>query len=277
MKRTGFDIINWDERLELDIISLRFDDEFLRCLPSYGKVAGGYAGKDYDTTYGEIYLIVENMGDGIYHVCLRDYGFGYTRDLGDGIYELDPDANTNLSDLERALTDLMVRAESGDIDLDAEMKLYYAEAARHLEKVWAHLRKVSAIATGEGKATVAGSEVSSRIVDAGRKPNKQFAFNCMRILKASDPDVETAVRNLCDLSYCKAHGFCALSQEVLLEVSGVGDAADEYVMDGNRRQRYYREPAISVGGKSYVISNDWYPRNRLPFLEWLSGRVAGKA
>lgn len=121
---SGFDIIDWNERLPLNVISLGFTNNYLRNLPSYRPRSKS---DDFDTTYSNIRLIIEDIGDDLYHISICDYFFGRMVDLGEGTYEveLDDEQAQGWSSLERILTDARRRFDSHEIDLDAELGSYY--------------------------------------------------------------------------------------------------------------------------------------------------------
>ena len=121
----GFDLVNWFDYCKADVTLVTFSPELLKSLPSYGKVPGSYEGYPYDPTYSEAQLMIENIGEGVYHVCIRDYSCGWTRDLADGAYDYDYDEHPGWSDVERILDDLQKRIASGEIDLDKALLEYY--------------------------------------------------------------------------------------------------------------------------------------------------------
>ena len=121
----GFDLVNWFDYCKADVTLLTFSPVLLESLPSYGKIPGSYEGHPYNPTYSEAQLIIENIGEGVYHVCIRDYSCGWTRDLGDGTYDYDYDEHPGWSDVERILDDLQKRIAAGEIDLDKELLEYY--------------------------------------------------------------------------------------------------------------------------------------------------------
>lgn len=121
---SGFDIIDWNERLPLNVISLGFTNNYLRNLPSYRPRSKS---DDFDTTYSNIRLIVEDIGDDLYHISICDYFFGRMVDLGEGTYEveIDGELTQGWSSLERILTDARRRFDSHEINLDTELSSYY--------------------------------------------------------------------------------------------------------------------------------------------------------
>ena len=127
--KSGFEIINWNDRLPLDIVSLSFDDEYLKKLQIHrpeSKEGGS------DSTHSTISLLVENIGDGLYHVSISDYFIGRQVDLGEGTYEVEIEEAImrGWSPLEKILTDMRHRIDAGEIDLTSELKAYYDAFAK---------------------------------------------------------------------------------------------------------------------------------------------------
>lgn len=122
--KSGFNIINWEDRLPLDIVSLSFSNEYLKelCIRHSESDRHGF-----DPSHPTISLLVEDIGDGFYHIGIRDYFIGRQVDLGEGTYEveIDESAMRGWSSLEKILTDVRHRIDSGEIDLYAELKAYY--------------------------------------------------------------------------------------------------------------------------------------------------------
>ena len=270
----GFDLVNWNNRAPVEMVSLTFAEEYLRPLPSYGKIPEGYEGYPYDATYGQLNLFVENIGPGFYHVSLRDYSCGWTRDLGEGTYDYDYEEHPGWSDIERILTDLQRRIAGGEIDLDKELMEYYTVVDDPLRMKPACIRK------GRGGESPRADEREAVRLQLQGLENKAFARKCMELMRKgrmADEDVF----NLEDKGFCESAfggGF-----PVLKRTSAKYGPVPRGEALVNGDQKYYYD-VFELNGRHYIVTNDWYGfkpgarrNNRAPFVEWMLDRIARQA
>ena len=269
MKRqdtAGFDLVNWNDRVDVEMVSLAFADDLLRKLPSFGVVPDGYDGFGYDSTYGDLKLFVENIGPGYYHVSIRDYSCGWTRDLGAGTYDYDYDEHPGWSDLERILANLSYRITSGEIDLDRALSSYYTVGDDALRR-------------RSGTGDVAEAVWQNREgVRAGlaKLENKDFARACVSLMRDGGMPAEDFER-LADPDFCERE-FGSAFPVLRRTFAACGNLPKgEVMVDG--AQRYYYD-VHEIRGKRYLVTNDWYGfrpgarrNNRSPFVEWLLSRI----
>ena len=110
--------------------------------------------------------------------------------------------------------------------------------------------------------------------------NKQFAYQCIQLLKEHGRLDDRNINILTDPEICRRMFLCSGSFPILQEVP-IGSSDEEltsYCYDGTGRQRYYKD-IIEIGNKGYVITNHWYgpdrsmPDNRSPFETWVTGQI----
>ena len=262
----GFDLVNWFDYLKIDVVTLTFSPDVLEGLPSYGKVPDGYEGYPYDATYGSIKLFVEEIDDGMYHVSIRDYSCGWTRDLGDGNYDFDYDLHPGWSGLERILDDLERRISSGEIDLDRALMEYYTVGDDGLRMKPCNVTK----AGKEDPETQARKRLANL-------ENKDFATACMVLMRKGGISPED-VEKLADKDYCDAEFGNARPILKRTFAKGPEVPRDEAKVDGS--QRYYYA-VHELAGRRYIVTNEWHGlrkgarrNNRAPFVDWMLKRIS---
>lgn len=111
--------------------------------------------------------------------------------------------------------------------------------------------------------------------------NKEFAFECIKILKKYDLLSEENIEKLVSkqLTSQNFKNSFPILIEVLLEEGS--DGFEEQFKDAKGRSRYYTEK-IEILGKRYAITNNWYyggqkdVDTRTPFVNWIINEINKK-
>ena len=233
----GFDLVNWFDYCKADVTLVTFSPDLLESLPSYGDVPDSYEGYPYDPTYSEANLMIENIGEGVYHVCIRDYSCGWTRDLGDGMYDFDYYEHPGWSDVERILDDLQKRIASDEIDLDKALLEYYTIGDDGLRKKPSHPRTE--------KTSMTGCMAEARLKQLVAKAGKNFlGLNMRRIIESGAHRSATARSKLTEELYENQAGWTdrdvtttrtRVYKAVQIIIEGAAEKALESVIAGDYR------------------------------------------
>lgn len=117
-------------------------------------------------------------------------------------------------------------------------------------------------------------------MDLESLPNKEFAYECIQLLKENGKLDEKNMSILTNVDTCKNMFMFSGNFQILQEVP-VGICDEElksYRCDRTGRNRYYKD-LIMLENRCYIISNHWYgpnksmPDNRSPFLKWVNEQI----
>ncbi|WMJ22876.1 hypothetical protein RBG61_12910 [Paludicola sp. MB14-C6] len=108
-------------------------------------------------------------------------------------------------------------------------------------------------------------------------PNKQFIFQCLDILDSNNLINDKTMNILTSDTLCHSKFYC--QYPILQEVDKYDVVEKELSHDATGNRRYYPNKFI-IKGRAYIVTNDWYYRNksnrdnRTPFVKWMKDIIA---
>lgn len=101
--------------------------------------------------------------------------------------------------------------------------------------------------------------------------NKDFAFNCMKLLRDRQIDMDI-IMCLTEHEFCKEKFNC--KKPILKQVDSLHNITQEVINDNTDKPRFYKE-VFNYNGKYFLITNYWYgpntnhPDNKTLFYNWV--------
>ena len=273
------ELLNFEEYDEFRLEETTINPEVLESLPSYKMHSEGSL-CCYDDSYSMVNVVLQDMGAGTYWAFLRDYGVGYIRELGSGLFVYDEsqfEDGTEFAVI--AGVDLGRRVESGEIDLDKEIYDYFHVLPSKADVRWLHSGPVISVAEAANRLGCSGSRVKkmaeSRMLEAYRKdgevmiteesvdsrlayidqhgkPTKSTTFEMMNRCAVMTPDKTDACYN------------------AAIDVSSGGADVDEMArqisqdtgMNENSARMYIKAVLAMLGGEPFTKDINTYSVNR---------------